>query len=121
MAYTGEGGIQDIRSRIYRERGSVTLDASGDATITFVNPVPASLSPLIHLTPSVASGASPIIANPVSGSWTTDGNGDYTGVSIHAERAQDLPAVIVLLSDLNGRRVTESASLTGTQVDWMVY
>lgn len=121
MAYSGEGGIQDIRARIYRERGSVVLDASGDATIVFDNPFPSSSGPFLLLTPRVGVGENPVIANPISTSWVTNGDGDYISVDIHGERTQNLPNPLISLAPLVGRRVSVASDASGVTVDWMLY
>ena len=116
MTYTGEGGIPDIRARLPREYGTATLDAFGNATITFANPAPATGRRFMQLTPWVAAGADPIIANPVS--WLTSG-GEYTGVVIVGQRLRALPNPLPLLSALVGFRVWSNAA--GAKVDWQLF
>lgn len=120
MSYTGEGGLRDIRERIPREYGEVVLDSNGDATITFVNPAPATPSRFLQLTPWIDPGDNPVIANPVD--WITDGSGEnYTGATIRGQRIRPLPATILTLGALNGFLAVTPNGVLGTAVDWMLY
>lgn len=121
MEYIGEGSLNDIRSRIFKRRGTVTLGSNGQATIAFDPPIKSDREPYVQLQPWVASGGNPIIANPVQGTLTTSAPGVYTGVTIKAERTQDMPASIISVTVLAGRRVTETSSLNGARVDWIIY
>lgn len=118
MAYQGEGGIADIRRRIYRERGTVTLNANGQATVTLANAVPSASTYFIHLTPWISPGTEPVIAN-VSG-WTTSGS-NTTGFTIEASRMRGLPNPLALLSELVGFRPWLGTNANGVRVDWMIY
>jgi len=118
MAYLGEGGIQDMRRRIYRERGSVTLDGNGKASVTLANPVPSDAAYFIHLTPWIEAGQSPVIAN-VSG-WVAVGL-NTTGFKIEAARFRALPSPLTLLSSLVGYAPWRGIDASGVRVDWMIY
>lgn len=118
MTYIGEGGLQDIRRRIYRERGTVTLDANGKATIALSNPVPSGTEFFVHLTPWVSPNAEKVVAN-VTG-WTTSG-GNLTGFTIEGDRLRSLPNPLLLLSSLVGFRPWSNTDAAGARVDWMIY
>jgi len=118
MAYVGEGGIQDIRTRIYRERGTTTLNGSGAATVTLDNPVPSGSTYFVHLTPWITAGDNPVLAN-VTG-WTTSG-GNITGFTIDGVRFRALPSPLTLLTQLLGFKTWALADATGARVDWMMY
>lgn len=118
MAYLGEGGIQDIRNRIFRERGTVTLDSNGNATVTFSNPVPSSSVQYVTLQPWITAGSAPIVAN-VTG-WTTSGS-NTTGFTIEASRLRSLPNPLTLLTQLIGFNIFTGTGASGARVDWMFY
>lgn len=121
MEYVGEGGLNDIRNRIYKRRGQAVLNSTGQATISFSPPIIMDREPYLQLTPRIASGANPVIANIVDGTFTQSG-GAYTGVTIQGQRAQDLPGgltAINIVVSLNGRKVVEKDSLNGVKVDWL--
>lgn len=117
-AYTGEGGLKDIRNRLPREYGEVLLDASGVATITFANPAPATGQRFIQLTPWIESDDAPVIANPIE--WISSGS-DYTGVIIKGQRIRSLPNTILNLGALQGFLAVTPDTTAGVGVDWMLY
>lgn len=122
--YVGEGGLNDIRDRIFKRRGSVTLNSTGDATIVFDPPIIMDRAPYVELQPWIALGANPVVANPVVGTLTTNASGAYTGVSIKGARTQDLPTGLTSVNvsaSLAGRKVTENATVNGVRVDWLAY
>jgi len=118
MTYTGEGGLQDIRRRIYRERGTVTLDANGKATITLANPVAVTDTFFIHLTPWVNPNEAKIIAN-VTG-WVTSGS-NKIGFTIECDRLRSLPNPLTLITALVGFQPWLSTGAASARVDWMIY
>lgn len=96
-----------------------TLDSTGQATVTFsrtfVN------KPGINLTETDATSSSqPLVLRGLT--WTRDGNGLYTGVTIQGSRAQMLPTInplsgtITLLSGVITAVNTLVAQLTGYNV-----
>jgi len=121
MAYSGEGGIPDIRARVYREKGVVALDANGLATITFNRPVSVGAASHVQLTPWIAAGQLPIIANPILSSWVTNGAGEYVSVQIKGHRFRDLPSPLTLLTQLIGFRILTDQNVNGSNVDWMLF
>ena len=118
MSYLGEGGLRDIRKRVYRERGSVTLGSDGRGAVTFLNPIAATEDSHIQLTAWVTSGEDPVVVNPLS--WVESG-GLRTGVLVEAARLRELPLVLTLLSALIGFRVWQNTTASGVKVDWMLY
>lgn len=118
MTYLGEGGLADIKARVYRERGSVALNGNGQATITFANPVNVADNSHIQLTAWSSTGLAPIVVNPIS--WVESG-GQRTGVVIEAARLRELPSSITVLTLLFSFRVWLGTSASGASVDWMLY
>ena len=134
MEYVGEGGLQDIRARIFKRRGQVALNASGLATITFDPPIQLPREPFMQLTPRVTpSSAEKVIVNLVDGSFVTDGSGAYVSVQITGGRIRAslpvmgavsglLTAVITgvnaIITALRGLVLVNPANVSGTKVDW---
>ena len=116
--YLGEGGIPDIRNRIYRERGTATLNASGEATVSFANVYPNSGDWFLLLTPWIATGQDPVIANPTQ--WNMIGS-DYAGFDMKGARLRALPSPLTLISQLVGFRPWSDSAASGVKVDWMLY
>lgn len=120
MEYLGEGGLNDIRSRIFKRAGQVTLDSNGEAVIAFGNTVILDREPYVNLTARIGAGEMPVIANIIDGTFTTDANG-YTGVTIRGARLRELPATIPLVSALAQFRVWDESDASGVKIDWMVF
>ena len=124
MEYVGEGGIADIRNRLFKRRGRVTLGANGSTVIPFDPAIILPREPYVSLTARIGAGGKPVAVNVVDGTFTTDGTGAYTGVTIQGARTQDLPGGLTALNitvSLSGRKVTETGSLSGVNVDWMAF
>lgn len=121
MEYPGEGGFADIKTRVFKRTGQVTLDANGEATISFDPPVILGRDPYVNLTARISSGQNPVETNLIDGTFTTNGDGNYTGVSIQGARLRPLPNPLTLLSQLLGFQVWQKTDASGVKVDWMVF
>lgn len=96
-----------------------TLDASGQATVTFSRTF--LNKPGINLTEADATGSTqPLVLRGLA--WQRDGNGLYTGVTIQGQRAQMLPTInplsgtITLLGSLITGVNTVFAQLTNYNI-----
>lgn len=133
MDYLGEGGLPDIRDRLPKRRGSVTLDASGNGTIQFLPPILLARDPFIQLTPSINSGEDPVIANRIRGSFVKNSAGAYVSVQIKGGRMRGnlpqifavsglLTAVITgvnnIVTALTGLTLINYGTATGVVIDW---
>lgn len=136
MEYEGEGGIQDIRNRIYKRRGQVTLNAQGTATIAFDPPIILERQPFILLEAATATNTDLAIANRVPGTFTTNASGAYTGVTIRGARVVGklptltavsgiltsvITGVNAIVSALSGFTLVRTDQATGVAVDWMAF
>lgn len=136
MEYISEGGIQDIRNRVYKRRGVVTLNAQGTATIAFDPPIISSREPFIQVTPATATNTDIAIVNMVPSTFTTNASGAYTGVTIRGARVVGklptinavsglLGAVITgvnnIVTALSGFQLIRTDQATGVAVYWMAY
>lgn len=124
--YVGEGGLPDIRNRTLKRGGRVTLDADGVASVVFDPPIIMGRKPYVVLTPHVQTNSSGLIAaNVVTGSYTQDAEGRYTGCSIAAARiTKSLPTGLTALNiavTLNGQKLTDKNDVTGEVVDWLAF
>lgn len=136
LEYIGEGGISDIRERIFKRRGQATLDGGGMATISFVPPIQLPRQPYIQVTPRIAANAETVICNVVEGTFTTDAQGSYTGVTIKGGRIRgNMPTITPLgvftlvgslvtalnniFASLSGLAIVNSGSVNGVKVDWL--
>lgn len=121
MDYVGEGGLNDIRSRIFKRTGQVSLNSSGEAVIDFGSPIILARQPYVNLTAEIGASEAPVIVNIIDGTFTTNGDGNYTGVTIKGARMRGLPNPLTLLSALVGFETWTGSAASGTKVDWMAF
>ena len=120
--YLGEGGLPDIRARTMKRSGRITLDSEGVAVIVFDPPIIMDDKPRVVLTPHVQADSSGLIAaNVITGSYTQDGAGKWTGCTIVAARVTKKLPVVTLVSQLSGLTITDRNGVGGEQVDWMAF
>lgn len=140
MPYNGEDGINDLRARVPKRRGQVALGAAGTATITFNPPIEMtwapSREPFMQLTPRIGSSDNPVICNVVDGTFTTNAQGAFTGVTIKGGRmAAALPTLTLLsgaltlitqvvtgvnaiVTALTGFKLIDPTLVSGVKIDW---
>lgn len=120
--YVGEGGFADIRSKVRKRAGRVTLASDGVALIVFDPPIIMAERPRIVLTPHVTAESSGLVAaNVVTGSYTQDANERWTGCTIVAARITNkLPTVTVAIN-LSGATITDKNGVGGEVVDWIAF
>ena len=140
MPYNGEDGINDLRARAPKRRGQVTLNAAGTATIEFNPPIEntwaPSRQPFMQLTPRVGANDAPVICNLVDGSFTTNAQGAFTGVTIKGGRmavalptltplsgaltliTQVVTGVNAIVTALTGFKLIDPALVSGVKIDW---
>lgn len=140
MPYNGEDGINDLRARVPKRRGQVSLGAAGTATITFTPPIEMtwapSREPFMQLTPRIGSSDNPVICNVVDGTFTTNAQGAFTGVTIKGGRmaaalptltplsgaltliTQVITGVNAIVTALTGFKLIDPALVSGVKIDW---
>ena len=118
MAYVGEGGLTDIKRRLIRMAGSVTLPANGLVDITFDPPVkrPDDAVPVVIAT-AIDDPGSPVIVQTVE--KFQNAQGEWTGARLQAARMVALPETILNVGQLSGFIVAQQSGLEGVQVDWV--
>ena len=120
--YIGEGGFTDLRNKAMKRSGRVTLDNSGVATISFSPAIIMEGKPRIVLTPHVQADSSGLVAaNVVTGSYTQDSEGRWTGCTIIAARVTKKLPVVTLVSQLSGLTITDRNGVGGEVVDWLAF
>ncbi len=85
---------------------SGTLAANGEQTVFFTRSF--STKPAVLITQVESADNQPVIFKVKS--WTTDGNGNYTGCVIKGYRMQSLPASILALTVLISFNVTAGSA-----------
>lgn len=94
------------------QRAIAALNASGEVTITFARLFTS--KPTVNCLYEEAADNQPIVLK-IKG-WTQDGSNNYTGVTVKGYRAQTLPSVLTLLTQLLSFNIFGAAAPSGITV-----